>query len=118
MVIDEDNKTNKTEEHETTYSWYITESSDELDQGKIPDDTIIVCYDPEYVDKLEGGTNIDLPRIIIKDNILELVGSEDKLHELSTTLLLSSLDSDSMHSKIEHEVKQNNQTMLVAFKTM
>ncbi len=65
------------------YGWFIQELSQALVDGKIPDETIIVRYNPEYIQSFSGGSMIELPKIIIKPDILTLVGSEEKLHALS-----------------------------------
>lgn len=90
------------------YCWDIRE----LQLGKnkrLPDDTIIVFYNPAYVDKLKGGNAIELPTIHIKSNILDLVGSEKKLHEVSNEMLLASLDYEPIHARIKQELQTNYQ---------
>lgn len=96
-------------EPETTYSWLVEEAQLDSTTGKVPDNTIIVCYTPDYIDHLEGGTSIELPRIIIKENLLEIAGSEQNLHDSATRLLLSVIDYDTLHKKIELEVKNDHQ---------
>jgi hypothetical protein len=44
--------------------------------GKIPDETIIVGYHPEYVQGFEGGNMVELPKLVIKPNAVKLAGSE------------------------------------------
>lgn len=87
--------------------WRIKEQQIPFKTGRIPDDAIIICYNPAFVEKIVGGTEIELPKIYIKDNIVSLVGSEDKLHDKSIELLLSSLDYDALHSTIKQAVKQD-----------
>lgn len=97
----------KSKQDLATYTWTIAETA--LKNGRIPDDAIIVCYTPQYVKSVEGGSAIALPKIIIKDNVLELAGSEDKFMDSSIALLLSSLDTDAIHANIHQEVKQDYQ---------
>lgn len=90
------------------YDWDIQE----LRLGKnkrLPDDTIIIFYNPAYVDALKGGNAIELPTIHIKPNLLDIVGSEKKLHEISDELLLSSLDYEPIHARIKQELQANYQ---------
>jgi hypothetical protein len=109
-------KDEKKKNQEVTYHWRIDEQKIE-GSGRIPDDTIIVYYKPEYVDKLEDGNSVELPYIIIKDDIVKLAGSEANLHEKSTSLLLSSLDLDALHAPIHQEVKQEYQRSRVTMIT-
>ena len=66
---------------------------------------------------LEGGSSIQLPRIVIKDNVIELAGSESALADSSIKLLLSSLDTDAIHATITQEVKQDYQHKRVTITT-
>ena len=97
----------KSKKGSTTHKWDIRETK--LKDGRVPDDAIIVCYTPQYVQSVEGGSTIQLPKIIIKDNVLELAGSEDKFMDSSIALLLSSLDTDAIHSNVQQEVKLDYQ---------
>lgn len=87
---------------EESYSWNVEEK--ELpENGRIPDDAIIVCCNADFVQSLQGGNALEFPSIMIKENIVDLVGSEAKLHENSELLLLSLLDLDALHSTITQE---------------
>lgn len=94
---------------EPTYEWVVQEQKISLIDGHIPDDAIIICFKPDYVKSLEGGNAVEFPKIIIKNDILQLAGSEAKLDDLSIKLLLSSLDSDAIHANLQQEVKQDYQ---------
>jgi hypothetical protein len=83
------------------------------DSGHIPDDTIIVCYNPDFVEKIEGGSELEFPKIYIKEDILSIVGSDSLLHDQTVQALLSSIDYNALHSSIKHQVKQN-----IALKTI
>lgn len=100
------------------YEWDIEEHALELANGRIPDDAIIICFNPSYIDHLEGGNALEFPRIVIKKNVVQLAGSEDNLLDASTTLLLSSLDTDTIHANIRQEIKNDYQktriTMIAA----
>lgn len=98
-----------------TYEWKIIEHT--LLNGRIPDDTIIVCYNPDYIENLSGGNAVELPHIYIKDNVLNLAGSEAQLHDASAALLLSSLDTDAIHASIHQEVKHESQRTRVTMVT-
>lgn len=46
---------------------------------------------------------------MVKESLLDLVGSEDKLHELSTELLLASLNLDTIHSTLQQKSRSDFQ---------
>jgi hypothetical protein len=104
---------NKGQSTQSPYGWEIHKlffghGSDR----RIPDDAIIICYNPDFVEDLKGGNAIDLPSVIIKSNLVDLVGSEHTLHEKSIELLLSSLDFNALHSTIEQELHHGQKTVL------
>lgn len=88
-------------------TWRIKELKISLETGRIPDDTIIVYYNPEYIEKVSGGNHIELPKIFLKNDIISLAGSQDRLRDQSIELLLSSLDFDTLHDTIKQTVKQD-----------
>lgn len=99
------------------YEWCIEEEKGRLPNGRIPDDSIVVYYKPEYIQKLEGGSAFELPRIIIKKDILRLAGSEEELHNLSKSLVLSSLELNAIHANVLPEVTQDNRRIVITLVT-
>ncbi len=89
------------------YTWTIKQIELQLPDGRIPDETIIVRYHPDYIYALEGGNNIEFPKIIIKPDIIKLVGSEKKLHEHSNRWFLAALNTDTIHDTVPSEVRMN-----------
>ncbi len=89
---------------DTEAHWNIQEITLDTD-GKIPDNTIIVVFNPNLIDTLEGGNSITLPKLHMYNDIIERVGTEKELHAMTEELLLASLDSDSIHKKVQHTVK-------------
>ncbi len=87
------------------YTWAIRQLELQLPDGRIPDETIIIRYHPDYVYALEGGNNIEFPKIIIKPDILKLVGSEAKLHELSNKWFLAALNTDTIHDTAPAQIR-------------
>lgn len=87
--------------------WRIREQQIPFKTRRIPDDTIIICYNPAFIEKITGGTEIELPKIYVKEDIVSLVGSEAILHDKSIEILLSSLDYDALHCNVKQAVKQN-----------
>ncbi len=95
-------------------SWRIREYRHALHNGIIPDDTIIVCLNPDYIDKLEGGDSVTLPTIKIRNDVLQLVGSEAKLHERADELFLSLvMDCDAIHTAMQEEVRPKYEQKMV-----
>lgn len=80
--------------------------------GKIPDDTIIVCYHPDYVQGLEGGNMVELPKILIKPDVVKHAGSEAKLYEQSDRWFLAALNTDTIHDTTQTELRFNPKTIL------
>ncbi len=95
----------KLNKDESPYSWIIHEQTIDEKTGKIPDNTLVIKYNPKLVDHLEGGSGAELPKIMMASNILELVGSKEKLHDLSISYVLSALDLDTIHARCEQEIK-------------
>jgi hypothetical protein len=62
------------------------------DDGRIPDNTIIVRCPAHYLKSIEGGSYYQLPTITLKDNIVQLAGSEKQLEDKSIELHMASLD--------------------------
>lgn len=107
---------NPNDNQETEYSWDVIETR--IDHsGRIPDNTIIICLPAKYIDKVTGGNAFELPTIKIKQNIIDLAGSEEKFNEASIALLLASLDSDTIHTPVEQAVKHVNKHTLIAQKS-
>lgn len=84
-------------------SWQIREYRNALIHGRIPDDTIIICCKSSYIDHLENTKASSLPTIKIRSDILELAGSEKRLHENFDELVLSLLDCDTIHAAMQQK---------------
>ena len=97
-----------------TYQWKIKEESIAEKKRKIPEDAIIVCYNPDWVDELRIENAFELPTIALKKNLLELAGTEQKLAEFSDTLLLASINSDTIHATMRQVIKQDMQRTTIA----
>lgn len=106
------NPISKLEEVKETYFWNIQKRKLNSD-GILPDDTLIIMFNPKYVDKLEGGSTLELPKIIIKKNILQLAGSEKMLTDETNERLLSSLDLNIIHTPPSCEIKPEYKKKLI-----
>lgn len=103
-----------TQNYPSTYHWEINDG--ELSQeGKVPDATIIVRYFPELIQGLKGGNNLELPTIVLRPDMVEHYGSEEKLYEDSIKLLLASIDSDTIHAPTKREIKSDHRRVLVVY---
>lgn len=100
-----------------SYEWLIHEEKNSLVDGRLPDDAIVVYFNPEYVQSLKGGNAFELPRIIIKKDVAKLAGSEEKLHDISKSLLLSSLDLNAIHANVQAQVTQEYHRTLITLVT-
>jgi len=97
-----------------SHEWRISLEENRKKNRVIPDDTLIVIFNSDYVEKLARGNELELPRIIIQKNILDLVGgTEEKLHETEAELILSSLDHKLIHPKLTSQVKQDYKKKIV-----
>ena len=57
-------------EKQLNYAWVIKQIDLSVVDGRIPDETIIVRYNPEFVSALEGGSMIEFPKIIINPEMI------------------------------------------------
>jgi len=90
------------------YFWIIHEEFIDEKTRRIPDNALILHYDPDFFDRrLESGSSVNLPRLVISSNILKMVGSEKNLHEISTRFLLSALNADTLHARPEYAIAQH-----------
>lgn len=68
-------------------------------EGVIPDDTLMIIFNPDYVDKIEGGNSLELPSIVLIKNLIKKAGSEKKFTDETNELVLSScFDLNIIHS--------------------
>ncbi len=98
---------------DTEAHWNIQEITLDTD-GKLSDfDTIIVFFNPDLIETLEGGNSITLPSLRVYSDILERVGSERELHAMNAKLLITALDSDCLHKPAECIVERHYQLKTV-----
>ncbi len=85
------------------YDWYIEELR-LREYDIIPDNTIVIHYNPIYVQGLKNEGPHKLPVIIIKNNIEDI----DALYEQEIINLLASLDTDTIHAPTKRKININN----------
>jgi len=95
------------------HSWLVQEKRLSLTDSRIPDNSIILCYDPNYVETLSGGTGLELPKLVLKDNLIQLAGSEKKLLDHAAELMLSTLDFDALHAPSKMAVRQDHRSKTI-----
>jgi hypothetical protein len=105
--IDQDKKQTDLEEMGT---WTIEQQSLPEDR-RIPDNAIIVCYNPSLIKNVEGGNGLELPKIILDEQIIQQLGDEE-LQNVSDLALLTSLDYNSIHARqnslVKHDFAKKN----------
>lgn len=109
----ESKKRKRNEQSQPEFTWIIKELNLQLPDDRIPDETIIVRYSPEFVETIEGGNAIEFPKIVIKNDILKLAGSESKLHEISNSWFLAAMNTDTIHETTQAEFIVNPQAKTV-----
>jgi hypothetical protein len=93
------------------YFWIMHEEMIDARSGRVPDNAIVILYDPSFFESdLIGGSSVYLPKLMISSNILKRVGSEEKLHEISTRFLLSALNPDTLHASPKYVIEQHPTT--------
>jgi hypothetical protein len=78
-------------------TWVVTQKL-LPDNRHIPDNAIIVCFHPNLVKSVEGGNGLELPKIILDENVLRQL-TDDELQDVSVQYLLTSLNCDSIHAR-------------------
>jgi len=106
-------------EPKVIYRWEIREGMMLSENGRIPDDAIIIYQNPAHISRVEGdyagevgAAAYDLPRIVMRSDLLDIVGSEKELHELSNKQLLSAIDFDPLHASITQEITHKAKTIV------
>lgn len=97
-----------------SYRWIINEHKLVHDDLRMPDMTVIVLYNPDFVETLRAGSGFELPTIALRPDLLSVVGSESKLHAFSHELLMSAIDLDTVHTVLAQTIKVDNQRTLIA----
>lgn len=106
-VPDEHNDVLQKNQQTPTYTWDIERTLLQPDR-RIPDNTLIVCLPCNYVEKLSGGSTIELPKIVIKNDFLKIAGSESNVHAQANELLLKLLDCDAIHSNVALNLEESH----------
>jgi hypothetical protein len=80
----------------------------------VPDNTIFVYIPPLYIDTLVGGNRFELPRIVIKHNILELLGgSLEELQKKADELSIEAINFNALHVPVKETVRMAGNKRIV-----
>ena len=88
--------------------WHIKEVVPPVANARIPDDAIIVCLDPAWIARVDGGSAMSFPKIYIKSALVAEVGSEERIHELAAQWILAALNTDAIHGGVDQEVRASS----------
>lgn len=100
-------------ENRSSY-WHVQEVHVDEKTRKLPDETIIIYYDPLLIDRLDGGNQFELPTIYLKPNLLDLLGSEEHLHQQANCIALAAIDSNAIHICPKPAMAHIKNTILIA----
>lgn len=94
--------------------WIIEEGELRDEDCRIPDETIIIRYNPDMVETVSSTSVYELPTIVMKNQLLKLVGSELELQKISNEQLMASIDSDTFHAAVQEHIKFDGTRVLIA----
>ncbi len=86
-------------------AWEITQKALQ-DDMRIPDNAIIVQYHPHLVEKVQGGNALELPKIVLNEQVLQQF-TTDELHEAQVNFVLSSIDVRTYHAQQDVRTKSD-----------
>lgn len=98
-----------------SFEWVIEEKL-LPESGRIPDDAVIICCNPEFVESIEGAHYRDLPTVKIRSDLIQFVGSETKIHDQFNELILATIDFNTLHTKTRQQqcIKITHNKVLIA----
>lgn len=90
------------------------------DSGRIPDDAIIICCNPDFIESIEGNHYRDLPIIKMRSDLIAFTGSEEKIHDHFNAIMLATIDVNTFHTKKRQEqcIKITHNKRLIAPSTI
>jgi hypothetical protein len=72
--------------------------------GQLPDRTIIIACDPNWIMSIKGGTQPEFT-IVLDNSTAEKFESEEKFEEAVIKLQLAALDSNTLHAPMRRKIK-------------
>ena len=90
---------------EKKYSWRMQEELRLLDDRSIPDETLIVVWDPKTVSHFDGGSSTELPSLMLRSDLISYFGTEQKMQRYAVALQLRAIDLNTFHAPMEQKIK-------------
>lgn len=106
-VLDEEAIEQDGGETRPRFRWEVISHKLSEQDGLLPDDVVIVYYDPALIADIRGGSPFEWPTIIVRNDALSILGSEAALHDVSTRLSIAAMDLRPFFSPIEYEIRQD-----------
>ncbi len=98
-----------------TYTWHIQESRISDKNVRIPDDAIIMHLVPEWVDTLSAGSGFNFPTIQMREDLIQLTGSEERFKKKLSEIALARIDKAPFEGKKQTvAMKQVGNTIIYA----
>ena len=82
----------------TTPRWKVERELDLNDSRYVPDNTLIVLWRPDCIERLDETDGFVLPRVICAGDMVNRFGSEQLLQEFATEMWIEALNSDLFHA--------------------
>ena len=101
----------KNQKSEVEQFWIVDEIELPAD-GRILDNTIIVLYLPEMVEKIEGGSAIELPTIYMYTS--KSFDTTNGIEERLLKMHLSALDTNTIHIPIKKMIAWDDKKIIIA----
>lgn len=75
-------------------AWTITQLPLSITNGRLPDESIIICIPPHLIDRLENNHALALPTIVLKDG-------PEITPDIFNECLLTAMNLDTIHGRID-----------------
>ena len=80
------------------YGWRVKPDLILNREQKIPDDAVIVCLDPSWIDSMKGSNEFELPTLSLRSDLSAVCGSYEQFYTQTMHIMLSVMDSDTFHA--------------------
>lgn len=79
----------------------------------IPVEAVVVYCPAEYVQEVVSTSSIEFPKIVLKNNLIELLGSAEKLDDILAWVRLHAIDYDPVHETVKREIKKQDSSKTI-----
>lgn len=98
-------------EEQKTYHWDIHEET-LPENGIIPDATVIVCYFPDMLHEIKGGSAHELPTLYFNnENFVQT--NNDEMEDALIRLRIAAINTDTIHAPIKRKIETKNNRLLI-----